>query len=100
MNDSKDEMEEVVCKFFVADRLQKLKDLLAKPALVKPWEHDKPLPFTLVETVTLGTTHMMVLVRTKYAHLISNVRSDSLAVGWFNKFANKSSLGTSLTFGS
>ena len=43
---------------------------------------------------------MMVLVRTKFAHLISNIKSDSLAVGWFNAFANKSSLSISFRFGS
>ena len=41
----------------------------------------------------------MVLVRTKLAHLISNIKSESVAVGWFNTFANKSSLGISFRFG-
>jgi len=100
MNDTKEVLEARVCAYFGADHVQTLKELLEKPANPRPWEHDKPLPFTLVDVVTLGTTHLMVLVRTKFAHLISNIRSDSLAVGWFNKFANKSSLGISFTFGS
>jgi len=92
-------LEERVCRFFSADRLQRLSDLLKKPALLKPWEHDRPPPFTLVDTITLGTTHLMILVRTKFAHLISNIKSESLAVGWFNTFSNKSSLGISFRFG-
>ena len=65
--------------------------MIAKNSIVPLDEpmKDRNKPFTVVHEETLAATSMIILIRSKYAKGITDIRSSSLALGWFNKVANK-----------
>lgn len=37
----------------------------------------------------MAATSLIVIIRKKYAKLVTNIEKDQIVLGWFNKIANK-----------
>lgn len=56
--------------------------------------------FIEVTHVNLAATSMIVFIRSKYAHLLSNIKTDVLSLGnMFGLMANKGAVNISFTLG-
>ena len=51
--------------------------------------------FVVVHDVALGATSLTVLIRQKYVHLLTDIQSDTMAIGIMNMVANKTALNIS-----
>ena len=51
--------------------------------------------YVVVHDVALGATSLTVLIRRKYVHLVTDIESDSMAIGIMNMVANKTALNIS-----
>lgn len=51
--------------------------------------NDEDDEFVIVEECTLAATSMIVIIRKKFAKLVSNIEKEHIVLGWFNQIANK-----------
>ena len=60
---------------------------------------DEDKQFVVVQEVSSGAASLTVLVRKKYAKWVSNIESDTLAIGKMYVFQNKTAIKISFNFG-
>ena len=53
----------------------------------------------MVNSITLAATSLVVVIRRKHAHLLSDIKYEKLAIGWRNKMANKGAVMISFRLG-